>query len=80
MFFLILFLVNGNVPINNPLFVQKFETGNNFGRIEFGSRLRKTAAHLNMKHEITAIQVLHYEKQMTLWRISGKIELLSQLH
>lgn len=46
--------------------MQKPQPRDDFGRIEFGARLRKPAAHLDVEHEIAAVQVLHDEKQMAL--------------
>lgn len=46
--------------------MQEFKARDDFGPIESGSLLRKATALLDMKHEITAIQVLHHKEQVAL--------------
>lgn len=53
---------NKDSPINNTLFVQEPQTGDNFGCIKPGPALIKPSTLLNVEHEIAAIQVLHNKK------------------
>lgn len=61
------------LPIDDALLVQELEAGNDFGRIEFRARLRKATAHLDVEHQIAAVQVLHHEEQMTLFGRAAEI-------
>lgn len=56
-------------PVYDALLMQELEAGYDFGAIESRTILRKASALLYMKHEISAIQILHDKEQVTLREI-----------
>ena len=55
-----------NVPVDNAFFVQEFEPGDNFGCIKPGSVLFKSAALLNVEHQVAPVQIFHHKEQVGL--------------
>lgn len=66
-----------HLPIDDSFFMQKPQARYNFGGIEFSTRLRKSATHLYVKHQITAIQIFHHEEQMAL-EITGNTQTINK--
>ncbi len=46
-------------PVNDPMFVKKLQRKDYFSRIETGSRLVKFSGSLDLKHQVTTVDVLH---------------------
>ena len=53
-------------PVYDAFAVQELESRGDLGAVETRSELVKSAAVLDMEHEVAARQVLHHEEQMTL--------------
>ena len=58
------------LPVNDALFVQEFQSGDDFGRVKPGPILFETPALLDVEHEIAAVQILHHEEQVRLFQRS----------
>ena len=58
--------LNTNIPVNDTTLVEELEAANDLGRVELGPLLVEAAHLLDVKHEVSAIQVLHHEEQVTL--------------
>lgn len=57
---------SGSIPVNDSSFVKENEATHDFGRIETRARLLESASLLDLEQEITAIHVLHDEKELVL--------------
>lgn len=57
---------NDDKPINDAPFVQKLQSTDQLGSIETRSFAVEFLIFLYVEHQVTAIQIFHYKKQMTL--------------
>lgn len=64
------------LPINDSSFVKKLQTADHLRCIKSGSIIFKLPIILNVKHEVTAIEIFHDKEQMAL---NNKAELYAQL-
>jgi hypothetical protein len=49
--------------------MQEFEPGDDFGSVKPGSVLFKSAALLNVEHQVAPVQILHHKEQVGLIEI-----------
>ena len=54
------------LPVNDVVRVQELQSADDLGTVESGTILIELSVFLDVKHEITSIQILHHEEQMTL--------------
>ena len=48
------------------MWMKKLQTTNNFGAVKTGTVFDEFSFFLDVKHQISAVKIFHYEEKMTL--------------
>lgn len=63
---------SGSLPVYDSVLVQEHQGGRDLGRVKTRSRLVELPGSLDLKHQVTSVNVLHHEEQPVLERERGR--------